>query len=84
MPPLPALFYVHGLLFSAWVVLFLVQARLVAARNVALHRRLGVLGVLLAAAVAMRRRPARHKRLMVLALLTMIAPAGRWVAGLGG
>jgi hypothetical protein len=51
VPALPALFYVHGFLFSAWTVLFLVQVRLVADRNVALHRRLGVAGALLAVAM---------------------------------
>ncbi len=38
----------HGILFSAWVVLFIVQTALVASRRVALHRRMGVAGVVLA------------------------------------
>lgn len=42
---------VHGAIFSAWVVLFLVQTGLVAARRVATHRRLGIAGALLAAAM---------------------------------
>jgi hypothetical protein len=41
----------HGALFSAWVILFLVQTGLVAQRRVALHRRLGVAGAVLAAAM---------------------------------
>jgi hypothetical protein len=49
--PFTPLVHLHGALFSAWVVLFLVQTLLVAARRVALHRRLGVAGVMLAAAM---------------------------------
>ena len=51
-PPLPTLtplIHLHSLLFTAWVVLFLVQVRLVAAKRIALHRRLGVGGAVLAA-----------------------------------
>jgi hypothetical protein len=48
---LPPLAYIHGAIFSAWVVLFIVQTVLVASRRVAMHRRLGVAGVLLAAAM---------------------------------
>jgi len=46
--PVGAIFTLHGIAFSAWVVLLLVQARLVAGRHVALHRRLGAWGVALA------------------------------------
>ena len=38
----------HGLLFTAWVLLFVVQTALVASRNVAIHRRLGIAGIVLA------------------------------------
>jgi hypothetical protein len=48
---LTPLAYVHGAIFSAWVVLFIVQTALVAARRVALHRRLGIAGALLAVAM---------------------------------
>ena len=44
LPALPPLIHLHGLLFTAWVVLFLGQVRLVAVKRVALHRRLGVGG----------------------------------------
>lgn len=39
----------HGALFTSWVLLFIVQTSLVATHNVAMHRRLGITGVLLAA-----------------------------------
>jgi hypothetical protein len=43
--------HVHGALFTAWVLLFVVQTTLVARRQVAVHRRLGFAGVALAAAM---------------------------------
>jgi len=45
------LLHVHGLLFTSWIVLFLVQARLVAGRRIAVHRRLGYGAVVLALAM---------------------------------
>ncbi|MCL6566241.1 MAG: hypothetical protein K6U09_07440 [Acidobacteriia bacterium] len=48
---LTPLAYVHGGLFTGWMVLFLVQTSLVAARRVDIHRRLGLLGVGMAAAM---------------------------------
>jgi hypothetical protein len=49
--PFTALVHVHGALFTAWVLLFIVQTALVASRRVAVHRRLGVAGAVLAAAM---------------------------------
>jgi hypothetical protein len=46
---LPALLHVHGVVFSAWLVLFVAQTFLVAANRVRLHRRLGMAGAWLAA-----------------------------------
>ena len=43
-PPLPTLVHVHGLLSTAWLLLFLTQASLVAAHRTDIHRRLGVAG----------------------------------------
>lgn len=40
---------VHGVVYFAWLVLFLVQSRLVATRRIAVHQRLGLAGVLLLA-----------------------------------
>ena len=48
---LTAMTRLHGALFSVWVLLFIVQTALVAARRVAVHRRMGVAGVVLAAAM---------------------------------
>ncbi len=47
-PALPPLLHLHGLVMSLWFGLFILQARLVSAERVDLHRRLGILGSLLA------------------------------------
>lgn len=49
--PFTPLVHVHGVLFTAWVLLFIVQTALVASRRVAMHRRLGIAGAVLAAAM---------------------------------
>ncbi len=49
--PFTPLVHVHGFLFTGWVLLFIVQTALVANHRVAVHRRLGILGALLAAAM---------------------------------
>lgn len=48
--PAPAepVFYVHGAFFTAWMVLLVTQALLVATRRVDIHRKLGMAGVALA------------------------------------
>ena len=46
---LTPLVQIHGAVFTAWVVLFIVQTALIKSRRVALHRRLGVAGMILAA-----------------------------------
>lgn len=46
-PPEP-FFAVHGIAFTAWIILLVTQARLVAGRRMDLHRRLGAAGALLA------------------------------------
>lgn len=47
----PAILYVHGSLFVAWVALFVVQTSLVRSRNVQIHRRVGAWGVALGIAM---------------------------------
>lgn len=46
--PLASVFHIHGLVFTSWVVLFVVQTALVSARRTDIHRRLGLLGGALA------------------------------------
>ena len=65
--PLPNLLvHVHAVAFTLWIILFITQISLVAARRVDLHRRLGVLGFVLAivmillGAVTASDRLARH------------------------
>lgn len=60
-PALPWLLHLHGALMTSWFVLFVVQTRLVAARRIRVHRRLGVFGgvlvvliVIVGVAVALR------------------------------
>lgn len=50
-PPLPPLVHVHGAVFTLWMLLFLAQTTLVAAGRTDVHRRLGVAGAFLAAAM---------------------------------
>jgi len=49
LPPMVALVHLHAIAFSAWLVLLVVQTRLIAAHRVDLHMKLGLAGVALAA-----------------------------------
>lgn len=51
LPPLETLVHWHSLVFSAWLLVFIVQTRLVAAHRVDLHMKLGIAALVLAAAV---------------------------------
>jgi hypothetical protein len=46
--PLSGLVHLHGILFTAWILLFLTQTSLIAGHRADLHRRLGVVGGTLA------------------------------------
>jgi hypothetical protein len=48
-PALSPLVHLHGFLFTTWLLLFVTQTGLVAARRTNVHRRLGLLGAALAA-----------------------------------
>jgi FtsH-binding integral membrane protein len=48
-PPRPLLLWVHGAIFSAWLVFYVVQSALVRAQKVSVHRFLGWFGGALAA-----------------------------------
>lgn len=45
---LPLLLHLHGLIFTLWFALFFIQVRLVARHRIDLHRRLGIIGAVLA------------------------------------
>lgn len=46
--PLSPLLHLHGLVFTSWLLLFLTQTALVAAKRTDIHRRLGILGAVIA------------------------------------
>jgi hypothetical protein len=48
-PALPVLYHVHGAAFTAWMLLLILQPALVASGRTPLHRKLGVVGGVLAA-----------------------------------
>jgi hypothetical protein len=65
-PPLPSLLvHIHGVVMTAWVILFGVQVGLVASHRARLHMKLGILGSVLALLV------------FVVGLLTSLASAAR-------
>lgn len=64
-PPLTALATLHGVLFTAWILLLIVQTTLVAKGRTDIHRKLGIAGAILAAAM------------VVIGLKTAIAFAAR-------
>ena len=49
--PFTLLVHLHGALFTGWVLLFVAQTALVASHRLRVHRRLGVAGAMLAAAM---------------------------------
>src|SRR5687768_6815056 len=52
-PPLVPLLHLHGVVFSAWLVLLVIQTVLVAANRTRVHRRLGVAGAVVAVLVVL-------------------------------
>jgi hypothetical protein len=46
-PPLQAMTWVHGVIFTAWLALFVTQVTLIDRGSTALHRRLGLVGAVL-------------------------------------
>lgn len=63
--PFTTFVHLHGALFTAWIVLFIVQTVLISAHRVSVHRRLGIAGAVLAAVM------------VVVAIATAIAMAQR-------
>lgn len=62
---LSSLAHVHGAIFTAWMVLFIVQTSLIASRRVKVHRRLGVGGAVIAVLM------------IIVGYLTAVGAAGR-------
>jgi hypothetical protein len=52
-PALPARLHIHGAIMSSWLVLFLVQAGLISVHRTEWHRRLGIIGVVVAIGVVL-------------------------------
>lgn len=50
-PPWTPLLYLHGGIFTAWMALIVVQPMLIASRSVRTHRRIGIIGAVVAAAM---------------------------------
>lgn len=48
VPPITLLMHAHALVFTAWVVLFVIQVRLIARQNYRTHMQLGVAGMIVA------------------------------------
>src|SRR5262245_49271621 len=51
VPPIPAYLYVHGVIVTCWFLLLVAQTTLVATGNTAVHRKLGIAGLLLGALI---------------------------------
>ena len=50
-PALSRLVHIHGLVFTAWVLYFILQTTLIAGGNPRLHRKLGITGAILGSAM---------------------------------
>ena len=57
MPAMRAIVAAHAVLFSSWMVLFIVQTSLVATHHVRMHRWLGIAGVVLATVMVVTAPP---------------------------
>jgi hypothetical protein len=51
MPTLSVLLHLHAAAFTAWLALFIAQSRLASTRRLGLHRKLGILGGVIALAM---------------------------------
>jgi len=52
-PQLPTRLHIHGAVMSSWLILFFVQACLISARRAQWHRRLGIIGIIIAIGVVL-------------------------------
>lgn len=51
LEPLPPIVHLHGLFFSTWILLLVVQSLLINVKNIQLHRSLGTFGIAIATCV---------------------------------
>ncbi|HUQ10676.1 MAG TPA: hypothetical protein VM146_10215 [Steroidobacteraceae bacterium] len=51
VPPITLLLHAHAILFTAWVALFVIQARLIAKQDYRTHMQFGIVGMIVAALV---------------------------------
>ena len=51
--PLPTVVIVHGIVFTAWIGIFLIQSWLIRGRRVSIHQTLGYFGIVAAAGVVL-------------------------------
>lgn len=51
LEPLPPIVHIHGIVYSTWIILLVVQSLLINVRNVQLHRSLGTFGIAIATCV---------------------------------
>jgi hypothetical protein len=51
VPPITVLLHLHSIVFTAWVVLFVIQTRLIAKQNYRTHMQFGIAGIVVAALV---------------------------------
>lgn len=89
-PELSDLKFVHGIVMTAWFTLFLVQARFVATGRISMHRRLGMVGLVVALLVvtlgmttAIASARAGSSPLGVPPLVFLVMPLGEMVAFAG-
>ena len=53
LPPMKAVLQLHGLVFTAWLALFITQTQLIAAHRFDLHMKLGMAGIGLAVLIVL-------------------------------
>ncbi len=51
VPPITYLLHAHAILFTAWLVLFVIQVTLISRQNYRTHMQLGIAGIILAALI---------------------------------
>ncbi len=81
-PALTVRLQLHGFALSAWLVLFIVQARLIAAHRRTLHKRLGIVGAALAGLAVATTYAASFEAAAIAVAQNRPAALGRLYSGL--